>query len=289
MADPLSMVAAVLAITKLGISSALQVKGFIEGIQGAPRSITATSKDINALHGALHAVADFLSSSSFDSSVQSQLVILLKPPVENCLQVLREIENAVRPFTKPLRSGRGSKWRGFVWNFRERDIVAHQRVLTSYKSSLEIALSMGNLLISQSGFQDVKERIHHLQRNLNEYDQSSAASELGNSTIAGTDHGYALRRFLLETESILGGSPPGSPSLGPSASYSLVREDTGLENSVTSKPNLARPGSLAFPPLTGPTILDPGEVTSFNNAAASEPDLPSSPDLVVGIDFGNQQ
>jgi hypothetical protein len=50
-----------------------------------------------------------------------------------------------------------------------------------------------------------------MRQRLNEDRDSISDSSFSGSGTVGTDHGYALRRYLLETETVLGESPPFGP------------------------------------------------------------------------------
>ena len=63
----------------------------------------------------------------------------------------------------------------------------------------------------RSSVDDVKKQITGLMRRLDVDDCSLKGVEYETSTFQGSDEGYALRRFLLETESVLDESPASSP------------------------------------------------------------------------------
>lgn len=51
-----------------------------------------------------------------------------------------------------------------------------------------------------------------MRRRLDEDRESLADSSFMGSGTAGSDHGYTLKRYLLETETVLGDSPPFGPT-----------------------------------------------------------------------------
>lgn len=146
MSDPLSILAAVTGIAGLALHSARRLKEFVDGIQGAPHAVSALSRDLNALYNVLGTLTALLDDVNLNPNpAQATFVPLLQAPLDNCVAALQDITLVIRRFTKPSGTAKITKWRGFAWNFREREVTALQTILMSYKSSLDIAIAVANL------------------------------------------------------------------------------------------------------------------------------------------------
>jgi hypothetical protein len=147
--DPLSIASAasaVLGIVAVALHSTRRMMEFIDGIQGAPQAVKALSRDLSALETVLQALDDVLRHPDFQGNARrTALATLLRDPLDNCTLALDDISLAIRPYTKTVGSSKKSKWRGFTWSFREKEILTLQRMLMSYKSSLNMAVAVANL------------------------------------------------------------------------------------------------------------------------------------------------
>jgi hypothetical protein len=144
--DPMSVTASIIGIAAVALHSTKRMMEFIEGIQGAPQAVKALSRDLNALGKILERLNDVLGHPDFqDNERRMELATLLKDPLDNCILALDDISLALRPYTKTLGTSGKSKWRGFTWSFREKEIATLQRMLMSYKSSLTMAVAVASL------------------------------------------------------------------------------------------------------------------------------------------------
>jgi hypothetical protein len=149
--DPVSIVSAasaILGIVAVALHSTRRMIEFIDGIQGAPQAVKALSRDLSALEKVLQTLNGVLRHPDFHGNARHhELAALLRDPLDNCTLALEDISLAIKPYTKPWGSSRKSKWRGFAWSFREKEIVTLQRMLMSYKSSLNMAVAVANLYV----------------------------------------------------------------------------------------------------------------------------------------------
>jgi hypothetical protein len=99
-----------------------------------------------------------------------------------------------------------------------------------------------------NGLSDVKKQINKLHKRLVEGESSTCDTEVEGSTSEGTDRGFAIKRFLLETESILGVSPPESPRPDPFKPGSVL--PATLDWPLHDLPILAAPMPLESPSST---------------------------------------
>jgi hypothetical protein len=146
--DPISITTSAIGTAAVALHSARRVNDFIGGIQGAPRAVSALSKDLQALKNVLETLNALVNHVHLSGgTARSDFIPLLKPPLENCTTVLESIILAVKPYTKPSGEPKTSKWRGFAWAFREREVVMLQKTLMDYKMSLDIAISAASLYV----------------------------------------------------------------------------------------------------------------------------------------------
>jgi hypothetical protein len=147
--DPVSIASAasaILGIVAVALHSTRRMIEFIDGIQGAPQAVKALLRDLNALEKVLQTLNDVLRHPDFQGNARrTELATLLRDPLDNCTLALEDISLAIKPYTKMVGGSKRSKWRGFTWSFREREIVTLQRMLMSYKSSLNMAIAVANL------------------------------------------------------------------------------------------------------------------------------------------------
>ena len=146
--DPFSITAGVVGTAGVALHSARRVKDFVGGIQGAPRAISALSKDLTALADVLETLNTLVNHVHLSGgAAHTDFIPLLKPPLENCTTALDSIFLTIKPYTKPSGQPKKSKWRGFVWTFRETEVLTLQKTLMDYKMSLDIALAVANLYV----------------------------------------------------------------------------------------------------------------------------------------------
>lgn len=149
MIDPFAITAGVLGIAMSALHVARKLQELIDGIQGAPEAVKALSKDLHALQGVLEALNNLLEDSRFtERHLCAEAMPALEPHLQNCTTTLDSIFMAIARHTKPSGDPKKSKWSGFIWSFREKEILTLQNRLTTYKMSLDLALSVANLYVS---------------------------------------------------------------------------------------------------------------------------------------------
>lgn len=147
MAEPFSTVAAAISLAGTVLKISKATKHFIDGIQGAPRSVEALSGYISNLLNILETLEKFLLSlDGRRYPEQARIVHILQSPLENCKDALNDIENELTPFVKSAKGTKMSKWKKVLWSaYREKDVLALQRILQSSQHSLDSAVLVVNL------------------------------------------------------------------------------------------------------------------------------------------------
>ena len=144
MADPASITFGVIGVVAVAVRSTVQLKIFIDSIEGAPAAINAFSTDLGSLSSVLQNLQTTIKDPSFGSPETRTLICQqLDPPLENCVKVLEQTSKKLQPFVKP--GAAKSRWRPFRWSFREKEFSDARILLLAHKSALEIALSTANL------------------------------------------------------------------------------------------------------------------------------------------------
>lgn len=80
---------------------------------------------------------------TFQNPEQLKMVPMLQLLVDHFVEILHDIEIKIKPYIK-TQAGKPGVWRGFVWRFRENDILTLQNTLPAYKQSLDIAISISD-------------------------------------------------------------------------------------------------------------------------------------------------
>ena len=149
MAEPFSTVAAAIALAGTVVQMSKTTKEFIWGIQQAPRSVSALSGNIDSLTQILETLSLFLQNLDHCRyPEQARLVNILNYPLNNCKVALEDIEKELKPFVRPLHKARLTKWKSFQFTFREKNMLALQRMLRSSQHSLDSAVAVVNLCVN---------------------------------------------------------------------------------------------------------------------------------------------
>ena len=131
----------VIGTAGIALHSARRVYELVADIRGAPEAVHNVSRDVNALSNALEMLQTML--RTFQEPEQLKMVPMLQTPLDNCVEILHDIEIKIKPHVK-AQAGRLNVWKGFVWAFREKDILAMQNTLLVHKQSLDIAISIAD-------------------------------------------------------------------------------------------------------------------------------------------------
>ena len=144
MADPLSITFGVIGTIAVIVRSTIQLKTFIDSIEGAPVVISSFSTDLGSLSTILQNLETTIRDPDFAQvETRARVIGFIDEPLKNCNEVLNQIIQKLLPFVKV--GAEKSKWRLFRWAFREKDFRDAKLLLLAHKSSLEIALSTTNL------------------------------------------------------------------------------------------------------------------------------------------------
>ncbi|KAG7436988.1 White collar 1 protein [Fusarium oxysporum f. sp. raphani] len=139
MSDPLSVTASVVGIVGALLRGSKRLYEFIDSLQNAPKDIAALSTDLRALYEILAHITNIQDrlSSHLD------LCVSLKAPLENCLSIFDEFTALLQGFTQTSRDGtiQVRVWKQMAWAFKDKEIQLFRNTITTYKVSLDMALS----------------------------------------------------------------------------------------------------------------------------------------------------
>lgn len=106
------------AIVTAGIAlhSTRRVDELAPGIRGAPDAVNNISRDVKTLGNVLEMLQKIL--RAFHESEQLKMVPMLPLPLDNCVEILHDIEIKIKPYIK-TQAGKLGVWRGFAWAYRK--------------------------------------------------------------------------------------------------------------------------------------------------------------------------
>ena len=149
MTDPLSITFGVVGTTAVVLHSVKKLRSFIESIEGAPTAVTRISNDLKALTNVLETLETKAKDPNFgDVDSRASILKLINEPLNNCGGIIEVISQKLQPFVKPTKEASKTKWKSFLFAYREKDFKDLQSLLLSYKSSVEIALSAATLYVT---------------------------------------------------------------------------------------------------------------------------------------------
>ena len=132
----------VIGTAGIALHSARRVYELVTDIRGAPQAVRNVSCDVKALSNALEVLQTML--REFRQPEQLKVVPMLQMPLDSCVETLHSIEIKIKPHIK-IQQGKLKVWKGFVWTFREKEILLMQNTLLAHKQSLDIAINIANL------------------------------------------------------------------------------------------------------------------------------------------------
>ncbi|KAF5599026.1 GATA transcription factor [Fusarium pseudoanthophilum] len=227
MSDPLSVTASVVGIVGALLHGSKRLYEFIDSLQNAPKDIAALSADFHL-----------------------DLCASLKAPLENCLNIFDEFTTLLQGFTQTSTDGsiQVRVWKQMTWAFKDKEIQLFRDTITTYKVSLDMALSAMTFstIVSlnqrtkrfetkfKQEFKDIKSKLQALDNDRVEL--ASLAGRKG-SEWHGTEANFAMIRFLEYTESLYDSPPascPGSPIQDLSGDWDDLDTQQALRDTASS-------------------------------------------------------
>ncbi|KUJ16412.1 uncharacterized protein LY89DRAFT_734507 [Mollisia scopiformis] len=212
----------------------------IEGIRNAPQHVRVIMDDVHGLTivlGALQGLLPNVDASRFPTDLVP-IFESLQLNLDNCFSILMELSRKLIRYTNAAGEISKSRWMAFRWQFTEKGVNEFRSHLAAYKMTVQLAISTANFANTTQNI-DINARIEtemkemRVQVNEMSFNQDlldiSDAGDHGSVITQDTDRGFALRRFLMTTESVFSDSPPGSPGSTNDTKQSVSSQSTTLE------------------------------------------------------------
>lgn len=147
MADPLSIIASVAAVSTAALQSAQILLQLIDGIKNAPEEIAAVSNDTHAFYDVVLSLETSLKDDDIVTVVREDtamvaMVANIEKPLRNCTTTLGQIMFKIQGRVRSANDGKGSRFSsGAQWYFRKKDIKESLDRLGQNKATLNAALN----------------------------------------------------------------------------------------------------------------------------------------------------
>lgn len=137
MADPLSLVSAIVGLTAVGTKLFNQLYQFIESFRSAPSNVLSLARELEDLCSILTRL-----ESTLNSGVRHEVLWLgLRDVLESCVKRFSQLEMLVKACG--IRGGDGRfvrQWKKWRWTFQEKEVTALRIQLEAHKATLNITL-----------------------------------------------------------------------------------------------------------------------------------------------------
>jgi hypothetical protein len=214
--DPLSVVAGVTGTIGFTLTIAQNLYDLIDKVKGAPKELQTISRHTHDLAGILSTLESLIVSNQDSFRQDDNITEVLRPligTVDGCRLDLTALVASLDGFGE----GRSmSKWRTFLWPFKEKSVLSLADRVATAKATLSIALGTVNVLNNAR----VQNTTSHISRQIEEmrleiraqFEESVLPSQshsqttlLGEATDSGANYdlGFAMKRFLDDTTSVM--------------------------------------------------------------------------------------
>ena len=144
MADPFSIIGA----TATALVWTNIAKEFIESIKGAPEAVNSLLKDLDAIRKPLQELKSLVERTpDLGQKTRSHVVQVLCPALQNCQEVSRNVESALRPYVKADREPHRNVWKRMSFSFKTEKITKLREELDRCKASLSMAINISNMYV----------------------------------------------------------------------------------------------------------------------------------------------
>lgn len=141
MADPLSVVASLLAIATAGVQSTQSLKGAVERYKTRGTTLRRLLEEAGDAERVLAALRDLLAASMARPAldVNTSIATLLREPIERCSEVCQKFEIAMGQFSKKANTS-FLDWAKM--EFMRGDINQFLDTLAGYKATISVGLGV---------------------------------------------------------------------------------------------------------------------------------------------------
>ena len=274
----------VIGTAGIALHSARRVYELVTDIRGAPESVKNVSCDVKALSNALEVLQAML--QDFRQPEQLKVVPMLQMPLDSCVETLHGIEIKIKPHIK-IQQGKLKIWKGFIWSFREKEILLMQSTLLAHKQSLDIAINIANLFAiiptlrvlltlfvrssnvalgkdTKENLQGLQHKIKQLGQKLNTDRESMVDDSYIGSDSGGSDYAYNIKQWLLRAETVFE-DPMAEESPREQVTTKAVKRP--LDNKID---DMYEPGASYHTPRLSPEVSPDRSLASSGKPAALE-------------------
>ena len=146
-AEALGLASAVNTLVATAYSSCQKVDSIFEGARNAPKHIKALSSDLEDFYLVLGTLQALLDDEDFSPGVIRQAISLnLCKALENCIAIFKNIRIVASEYQIHHKRSEPGTWQRLKWTFKESEISSFRRDLMGCKSTLNMSISLANLL-----------------------------------------------------------------------------------------------------------------------------------------------
>ena len=138
MADPVSVISSVLAITTFGLEATSSLLKLIQEFRRAPSTVRQLKNELDALNSVLQSLSESVDETDPTFSA-------LKLPLFHCAKACREFESILSRNAGNSDGGKAMFQEWAKLKFRGNDINGFKEEIAGYKSTISIALCSVNL------------------------------------------------------------------------------------------------------------------------------------------------
>ncbi|KAI0098354.1 ankyrin [Daldinia grandis] len=162
MADPLSMIASVIGVAGLAVSTSRALISLIQEMTDAPQEILHIRRDVQNLSVVLGSLQDICAKYDLKSED-----IALESSLTECIALCQDSMQSIHILIAPLKgSGRRSPIRMVGWVMRKGEIKALRERLQEGKTSLNITISVINGFLEGKGQNEIKNDVNKVYEKL---------------------------------------------------------------------------------------------------------------------------
>ena len=148
-AEAVGLASALASLVATAYSSCQKVHSTFQGAQNAPKHIKALSSDLEDFYLVLGTLQALLNDEDSSPGVIRQATSLnLSKVLNSCIAIFKNIRIIASEYQIHHKRSEPGTWQRLKWTFRESEISGFRRDLTGCKATLNMSISMANLLVS---------------------------------------------------------------------------------------------------------------------------------------------
>lgn len=150
--DPLSITASVIAVATLAYNGSKTIHDLTKGYKDSSKTFEELEIDIEGLNDVLLSLRSIGGTNQGASFSQAQLLCLkeAEPALKSCSDACKSFKSKVEKLMSNSTPEHISKRDKFMLQFKSNDIATFRIQLSSYKSTLTIALLVSSMLVYKS-------------------------------------------------------------------------------------------------------------------------------------------